>query len=141
MHIWNTSTGQLIEQLRGPKAGMHSVSWHPIRPFIAIATSDGFVDVWGPSLNWTAFAPDFHALQENVEYIEREDEFDTVVDDRNEGEGNVAKHIEENLIDVIHVDGPTVFNSDSENETEVFQFPLIGLVSKKHAITSSSSFR
>lgn len=44
-----------------------------------MATSDGLVDVWGPRINWTAFAPDFQALPRNIEYVEREDEFDHVV--------------------------------------------------------------
>ena len=40
-----------------------------------MGTSDGMVDIWGPRLDWTNFAPDFQSLQKNVEYVEKEDEF------------------------------------------------------------------
>jgi hypothetical protein len=69
-----------------------------------VATSDGLVDVWGPRINWTAFAPDFQALPRNVEYVEREDEFDQVVvadkikssnDDKSENnEMNVEREVD-----------------------------------------------
>lgn len=78
LYIWNTTTGALMDKLTGPPVQLYSVAWHPTRSFLAVAASDGMVDVWGPPINWTAFAPDFQALPANVEYVEREDEFDIV---------------------------------------------------------------
>jgi COMPASS component SWD1 len=45
-------------------------------------TAYGVVFIWATNYmftqNWSAFAPDFQELEENEEYIEREDEFDIV---------------------------------------------------------------
>jgi COMPASS component SWD1 len=40
----------------------------------------GLVHIWvtGVTENWSAYAPGFDELDENVEYREREDEFDYV---------------------------------------------------------------
>ncbi len=74
-------TGQRITQLYGiPGVFLTSLSYHPTRPFIAVGTTDGIIDIWGPKLDWKAFAPDFQALERNVVYQEREDEFDIVID-------------------------------------------------------------
>jgi COMPASS component SWD1 len=42
--------------------------------------SSGLIHIWKTtySENWSAFAPGFEELEENVEYQEREDEFDVV---------------------------------------------------------------
>jgi len=89
---------------------------------LAIATGDGLVDVWGPRINWTAFAPDFQALPRNVEYVECEDEFDIVEDEK---EGSISKDEddgENEIVDILTVEPVPVFQSDSEDEADVFTF-------------------
>jgi len=53
--------------------------WHPQRPFVAACgLESGRVYLWSiiSPQRWSALAPDFAEVEENVEYIEREDEFD-----------------------------------------------------------------
>ncbi len=117
--------GNLIDQLTGPQISLYSLSWHPTRSFIAVGTSDGLVDVWGPRMDWTAFAPDFQALQKNVEYIEKEDEFDVIVDDTDDvvKRKELSDKIEEReLVDVTTIDRIPAFDSDSEREEDAFYF-------------------
>lgn len=103
LFMWNTITGELVDQLKGPqvsewssniddlfslyldffcfgidltcvrsKASLYSLSCHPTRSFIAVGTSDGVIDIYGPQVQWAAFAPDFQARQANVLYEEKE---------------------------------------------------------------------
>ena len=55
------------------------VEWHPHRPMIvACGLESGRINIWSiiPQQRWSALAPDFVEVEENVEYIEHEDEFD-----------------------------------------------------------------
>ena len=127
LYIWSTATGQLVDTLRGVAIQLYAVAWHPNRALLAAATSDGLVDLWGPRINWTAFAPDFQALPRNVEYVEREDEFDQtkdgsfVTDQADSGapgsNGASAKTLDDRTIVAV-----PAFASDSEDETEIFNF-------------------
>jgi len=129
LFLWNCITGELVDQLTGPVGSLYSLSCHPTRPFIAVGTSDGLVDVWGARLDWVAFAPDFQALQQNELYEEREDEFDAV-DDGEGGEEDYGKggslhsrlSPENDDVDIVTIDQVPAFDSDSEDESEVFYF-------------------
>jgi WD40 repeat protein len=125
LYIWNTSTGALMDKLTGAAVQLYSVAWHPTRSFLAVATSDGLIDVWGPRINWTAFAPDFQALPMNVEYVEREDEFDLDQDGNKidiKDEEETGMDDENSPVDVVSVEPVPVFASDSEDEEDVFHF-------------------
>lgn len=122
LYIWNTATGALMDKLTGANVELHSVAWHPTRSFLAVAASDGLVDIWGPRINWTAFAPDFQALPGNVEYVECEDEFD-IVDDQGKGSAtNEEDDKEDEDVDILTIESVPVFQSDSEDEEDVFHF-------------------
>ncbi len=116
----------LLDQLTGPRVSLHSLSWHPTRSFIAVGTSDGLTDIWGPRLDWTAFAPDFQALQKNVEYVEKEDEFDVIVDEDHDActkRKELSNQLEEQeIVDIVTIDPIPAFDSDSECEEETFSF-------------------
>ena len=122
LYIWNTSTGALMDKLTGSNAELYSVAWHPTRSFIAVAADDGLVDVWGPRINWTAFAPDFQALPRNVEYLECEDEFDIVENEKGGSDSKEEDNVEDDAVDILTIEHVPVFQSDSEDEEEVFMF-------------------
>ncbi|KAF7330766.1 COMPASS complex protein [Mycena venus] len=79
IYIWDISNdGQFASALDGGREPLLHLHWHPSKSSIASTTNQGNILIWHcphPE-RWGAFAGGFEELDENVEYEEREDEFD-----------------------------------------------------------------
>lgn len=116
LYIWEKSIGNLVKILHGTRGELLlDVAWHPVRPIIA-SISSGVVSIWAQNQveNWSAFAPDFKELDENVEYEERESEFDIEDEDKSEPEQTGANAAEDEEVDVTSVDPIQAFCSSDE---------------------------
>lgn len=79
IYVWERRTGSLTRILDGPKEEQGVIEWHPQRHFLATCGLEtGRIYLWSivPEQKWARLAPDFAQVEENQEYIEREDEFD-----------------------------------------------------------------
>jgi len=80
LYLWERGMGSLVRMLVGRTEEMGMIDWHPFRPTFAVLNLDmGVIYIWSVTIDqkWSALAPDFAEVEENVEYQEREDEFDT----------------------------------------------------------------
>lgn len=78
IYIWERRHGSLDKILESPQE-LGVVEWHPTRPMIVgCSLETGCIYTWSiiSPQKWSALAPDFGEVEENVEYVEREDEFD-----------------------------------------------------------------
>ncbi|PGH28158.1 hypothetical protein AJ80_00048 [Polytolypa hystricis UAMH7299] len=79
IYVWERSHGSLVKILEGPKEELGVVEWHPSRPLVAACGLEtGCIYTWSiiSPQKWSALAPDFAEVEENVAYVEREDEYD-----------------------------------------------------------------
>lgn len=79
LYIWERNHGSLVRMLEGPKEEQGVIEWHPHRSLLAACGLEtGRIYIWSVTSpqRWSALAPDFAEVEENVEYIEQEDEFD-----------------------------------------------------------------
>ncbi|ODN05263.1 Retinoblastoma-binding protein 5 [Orchesella cincta] len=115
LYIWEKTVGNLVKILHGTKGELLlDVVWHPMRPIVA-SISSGVVSIWAQNQveNWSAFAPDFKELDENVEYEERESEFD--LEDEDKIVEEKGSKVDDDLeVDVTTCDPITAYVSSDE---------------------------
>ncbi|KAI9347931.1 WD40-repeat-containing domain protein [Zopfochytrium polystomum] len=104
--LWEKASGALVKILEGPKEGLSDLSWHPYRPILASVSTFGAIYVWTVTVheNWSAFAPDFEELEDNIEYEEKEDEFDIIAEREDVKPTRQKALIAEEAVDVVTVD-------------------------------------
>ncbi|KAG7661848.1 SWD1 [[Candida] subhashii] len=98
LYLWETSMGSLIKILEGSNEELIDVKWNYPRCTIAsVGLDSGMIYLWSVQFpqKWSALAPDFVEIEENIEYVEREDEFDMIDEDE-----LTKKRLEEEDLDV-----------------------------------------
>lgn len=76
--VWSDQ-GRLVRYVKGASGDrVVDLVWHPVRRAIFSCGSSGTIYSWTTIVteHWSVYAPTFTELEENEEYVEREDEFD-----------------------------------------------------------------
>ncbi|ODV76763.1 compass histone methyltransferase subunit [Suhomyces tanzawaensis NRRL Y-17324] len=84
LYVWETSMGSLVKILEGSNEELVDVKWNHARCTIgATGIDSGAIYLWLIEFpqKWSALAPDFVEIEENIEYEEKEDEFDIIGED------------------------------------------------------------
>jgi COMPASS component SWD1 len=109
IYMWETSMGSLVKIYEGPKEELVEIEFHPTKPLIAATGLDsGTIYLWTANIpqKWSALAPDFVELQENIYYEEKEDEFDLPNEETENRELSEEEDSEVDLITVERNRGP-----------------------------------
>lgn len=123
IYIWDRA-GHLVKFLEGPKEALIDLAWHPVHPIVVSVSLTGSVYIWAKDYteNWSAFAPDFKELEENEEYIEREDEFDIMPETEKVKESEANQDEE---VDIITAEHDSTFSDSDMSQEELCFIPAI----------------
>ncbi|TQD79899.1 hypothetical protein C1H46_034531 [Malus baccata] len=123
IYIWDRA-GHLVKILEGPKEALIDLVWHPVHPIVVSVSLTGLVYIWAKDYteNWSAFAPDFKELEENEEYIEREDEFDLIPETEKVKDSDIN---EDDEVDIVTVEKDSAFSDSDMSQEELCFLPAI----------------
>ncbi|KAG4390922.1 hypothetical protein GLYMA_05G087400v4 [Glycine max] len=121
IYIWDRA-GHLVKILEGPKEALIDLAWHPVHPIVVSVSLNGLVYIWAKDYteNWSAFAPDFKELEENEEYVEREDEFDLIPETEKVKGPDVD---EDEEVDIVTVEKDATFSDSDMSQEELCYLP------------------
>ncbi|XP_051124652.1 protein RBL isoform X2 [Andrographis paniculata] len=121
IYIWDKA-GHLVKILEGPKEALMDLAWHPVRPIVLSVSLTGLVYIWAKDYteNWSAFAPDFKELEENEEYVEREDEFDLMPETEKVKDSLIN---EDEEVDITDVEKDSAFSDSDSSHGELRFLP------------------
>lgn len=97
--VWETSMGSLVQILEGSQEELYSVDWCGRKcEIVATGFDTGTLYFWGIQIEpkWSALAPDFEEIEQNIDYIEQEDEFDFLGGETETGDNTDDKSAFEN---------------------------------------------
>lgn len=83
LYIWETNNGSLVRVLEGAEEELLMIDWNYKKMTIAaIGLESGDIYCWSLIIQpkWSALAPDFEEVEENIDYQEKEDEFDDTLE-------------------------------------------------------------
>ncbi|KAK4032632.1 SWD1-like protein [Parachaetomium inaequale] len=121
LYIWERGHGSLVRMLEGPKEEQGVIEWHPHRALLAACGLEtGRINIWSVTSpqRWSALAPDFAEVEENVEYIEKEDEFD--IHPQEEIQKRRLDQ-EDEAVDVLTVEN----GGGLEDDVDAFRMPIL----------------
>lgn len=120
LYVWERNHGSLVCMLKDPKEEQGVIEWNPSRALLAACGLEtGRIYIWSvvSPQKWSALAPDFAEVEENVEYIEREDEFDIYAQEEIHRRRLDA---EDEDVDVLTLEQPKVMDWEDS-----FQIPVL----------------
>lgn len=128
VYIWERSYGSLVKILEGPREEMGVVEWHPSRPMILSCGLDtGSIYMWSivTPQKWSALAPDFAEVEENVLYVEREDEYDIHPAEEIHQRRLDQEDETPDVLSIDHIEGSAMDLVDTEAKTDAFRMPVL----------------
>lgn len=125
IYMWETGIGSLVKIYEGPKEELVEVEWHPTRSLIAATGLEtGKIHIWSsvPPQRWSALAPDFIEVEENVVYEEAEDEFDRLYEVKDMDDELKNEEEEENVDIFTEYESP---GTELGSNNKTFVIPIL----------------